>query len=386
MTTDALTALVGDVPGFVARSFGRRPLHVPAAARSDAADPAALLTLDDVDDLVASSGLRAPAFRVVRDGVTLPTSAVTRRVRIGSRPVDDLVDVAAVHAAFRDGATVVLQGLHRSFPPVAALCRELSAELGHPVQANAYLTPPSAQGLHLHGDPHDVFAVQTHGRKRWVVHPPGDEEPWDLDLVPGDVLYLPAGTRHAAQTPDVASLHLTLGVRTVTWRAVLERTLTAALEGDTDLDAPLPVGWVDDPDALGDELARRVADVAVTLAAGPDVTAPLRAAADRVLAAREPDRRGGLRDLLEVTQLDDTTPLRVRAAAPHRLGRSSDGAMLHLADRDLTLPVELAPVLARIAELGRFRPADLDDLIARDSRIVLCRRLVREGWLTHDRA
>jgi bifunctional lysine-specific demethylase and histidyl-hydroxylase NO66 len=69
------------------------------------------------------------------------------------------------------------------------------------VQANAYLTPPVAQGLNLHGDPHDVFAVQTHGVKRWVVEPP-DEPRWELELRPGDVLYLPAGTRHAAQTID----------------------------------------------------------------------------------------------------------------------------------------------------------------------------------------
>lgn len=385
MTDAALAHLVGDVETFTTEVFGRRPLHVPATSRASSTEVAGLLTLDDVDDLVASSGLRAPAFRVVRDGTTLPVAAVTRRVRIGSRPVADLVDVEAVHRAFADGATVVLQGLHRSFARVAHLCRVLGTELGHPVQANAYLTPPSAQGLHLHGDPHDVFAVQTHGRKRWVVHPPDRAEPWDLTLEPGDVLYLPAGTRHAAQTPDVASLHLTIGVRTVTRRAVVERVVDALLADEPALDAPLPAGWTADPEALYADIADAVAGLAARLGERPDITPALRAAASAVRTSRETDRRGGLRDLLEADGIDDDTRLRVRDGVPARLQVADTAATLHLGDRAVVVGPEVGEVLARIQRLGQFAPAELDEVIDQPSRLVLCRRLVREGWLTIDR-
>jgi bifunctional lysine-specific demethylase and histidyl-hydroxylase NO66 len=383
VTSDApaLCRLVGDRTGFVSDHFGVAPLHVPGADPDGFVD---LLGLDDVDRIVGGSGLRAPSFRLVREGRTLPISQMTRRVRIGSRPVHDLVDVRAVHEAFAGGATLVLQGLHRSWPPVTRLCRELELELTHPTQANAYLTPPVAQGLDLHADPHDVFAIQTHGTKRWVVHPPDEERPWDLTLRPGDVLYLPAGTRHAAQTIDEPSLHLTVGVRTVRWADLVRRALDGLLDGD-ELAAPLPAGWADDPSMLAGELQARFGGLTGPL----DVGAAARVCAAEAAAfrsSRTPDLTGGLRDLLELEQLDAASVLRRRPGTVCRIEAGEQHLELVLGDRRLRMPVALRPALERIVARDRFRPADLEDLLDAGSQLVLCRRLVREGLLTFDRA
>lgn len=380
----ALSRLVRDVPAFVSQWFGQRAFHLAAADANGFAD---LLSLDDVDDIVASTGMRAPAFRLVRDGATLPRAAVTRRARIGSRPVDDLVDVAAVHREFAAGATIVLQGLHRSWGPVTALCRSLETSLTHPVQANAYLTPPISQGLHLHADPHDVFAVQTHGVKRWVVHAEGADRPLDVELHPGDVLYLPAGTRHAAQTVQQPSLHLTIGVRTLRWRDVARRVVEVALS-DPALDAPLPARWAEDPAPLATQLAQQLADVGRQLAAIEPAHAAtaLQEAADDFWANRPPSLTGGLRDVLEVHDLDDATLLRRRANATCRLRADGDQVDVVLGDRRLSMPRRLEPVLRRIAQTECVAPKELDDLIDEPSRLVLCRRLVREGLLTMDRS
>jgi bifunctional lysine-specific demethylase and histidyl-hydroxylase NO66 len=377
----ALERLVGDVPDFLARRFGTAPLHVTSA---DAAGFGDLLDLDAVDRLVAGSGLRAPAFRMVRAGRTLPRSELTRRVRIGSRPVDDLVDVRAVHAAFAEGATLVLQGLHRSWPPVAALCRDLELALTHPTQANAYLTPPVAQGLDLHGDPHDVFAVQTHGVKRWVVHAPGEPEPWDLELRPGDVLYLPAGTRHAAQTIDQPSLHLTIGVRAVRWRDLARRTLEGLLDAPT-LAAPLPAGWADDPERLAEDLRGRVAALQAEAGAAARAAEACAAEAAVFRSGLTPDLTGGLRDLLDLDGLEDATRLRRRRGTVARLVVGEQRVEVQLPDRTLRVRSDLAPALGRLLGAEVLRPADLADLLDRQSRLVLCRRLVREGLLTIER-
>jgi len=380
MSGSSLTRLVGDPRAFLDAVFGKAPLHVPASA-PDAFDD--VLSLAHVDDLVAASGLRAPAFRLVKDGATLPASQVTRNVRIGSRPVGDLADVAAIHAAFADGASIVLQGLHRSWAPVAALCRSLEAELTHPVQANAYLTPPVAQGLHLHEDPHDVFAVQTHGVKRWVVHPPGEVDPWDLELAPGDVLYLPAGTRHAAQTLQQPSLHLTIGVRAVQWRDLARRAVDAAA-AVADLDETLPAGWADDPLAYRDRLADHL-DRLATVLRDADVEAPLTDAAASFWAGRVPDRSGGLRDLLALDDLDDTTALRVRPYLGARIVDAGHVVELILPDRRVRLPAVLRGAVEQLLAAQVLRPKDLDPFLDESSRLVLCRRLVREGLLTWDR-
>jgi bifunctional lysine-specific demethylase and histidyl-hydroxylase NO66 len=381
----ALGRLVGDPADFLGASWGRAPLHV--AAGDGRAGPLELLTLDDVDQLVATSGLRAPAFRLIKQGVTLPQSSVTRRVRIGSRPVSDLVDVVAVHRAISEGATLVLQGLHRSFAPVASFCRDLEATLTHPVQANAYLTPPVAQGLNLHEDPHDVFAVQTYGAKRWVVHPPGESEDraWDLLLQPGDVLYLPAGTRHAAQTVDTPSLHLTLGVRTVTWRDVVGRAVDEVLAGRADLDEPLPAGWASSPESLGPALADRLSGVAAGLRERPDHDAVLERQASSFWSSRTPDLTGGLRDLLELDAVADDTVLRRRDGVTARMGIVGDRLEVVLRDRILRMPATVASAVERAIEAPTVRPVDLDEFLDGPSRSVLCRRLVREGLLTVDR-
>ena len=64
----------------------------------------------------------------------------------------------------------MFQGLHRYWPPLTRLVAELELELGHPCQANAYLTPPGSQGFAVHSDSHDVFVFQTAGAKQWEVH------------------------------------------------------------------------------------------------------------------------------------------------------------------------------------------------------------------------
>ena len=98
--------------------------------------------------------------------------------------------------------------------------RALELELGHPCQANAYLTPPGAQGFARHSDTHDVFVFQTHGRKQWEVVD-SDGTVRDVLLEPGLSMYLPTGTPHSARSQDVMSLHVTLGINRPTWRDLL---------------------------------------------------------------------------------------------------------------------------------------------------------------------
>ena len=84
---------------------------------------------------------------------------------------------------FADGATIVLQGLHRTWEPVLDFTQDLAADLGHPVQVNAYVTPAQNTGFSDHYDVHDVFVLQVAGEKRWrirePVHPsPLRDQPW----------------------------------------------------------------------------------------------------------------------------------------------------------------------------------------------------------------
>ena len=235
----ALELLSGDAQSFLAKVWASR-IHVH---HTDPDALVGLLSFDDVDHLLTSTAIRTPAVRIAKDGSVLPSSAYTRHATLAGQPLTGLLDPGKVFDLFDGGATVVLQGLHRYWQPLGALVAELELALGHPCQANAYLTPPGSQGFAVHSDSHDVFVFQTHGSKVWEVHE--GTEPHTIVLEPGVSMYLPTGTPHAARAQDTVSLHVTIGINQVTWKDVLDRALADALgEAGTQ---HLPAGYLDDP-------------------------------------------------------------------------------------------------------------------------------------------
>lgn len=362
--------------------WGRRS-HLHAGT-----DVTGLLGIDDVDHILSTMALRAPAFRLIKGGATLDQSTYTRRARIGSRTITDLIDVGRVYDHFAGGATIVLQGLHRYWPPVSQLCRELEAELTHPLQANAYITPPVAQGLRVHADAHDVFAVQTHGRKQWVLYEDGQSPApdgsgatptMDVQLQPGDCLYVPKGAHHAARTVDSSSIHLTLGVRTVMWADVFRSALDRAASLPA-LDEPLPAGFANDPKAFADEAVKRLEAVAGELQ-DSDAPALVERAARRFWSSRPPALTGQLHQVLSADSIDDTTVVRRRPHASWHLTTRGDTLTLVLGDRTLRMPASAEPPVRTLLDRDVCAVADLSHHLDEAGRITLVRRLVREGLL-----
>ncbi len=90
---------------------------------------------------------------------------------------------------------------------------------------------------------------------------------------------------------------------------------------------------------------------------------------------------GGLRDLAAAADLTDTTRLARRPGHPCVLVDTDDGLRVLLGDRALDVPAWLRPALEVVRSLPELAPADLADHLDPQSRLVLCRRLVREGLL-----
>jgi mannose-6-phosphate isomerase-like protein (cupin superfamily) len=384
----ALARCVGDVEQFASRYWGRQPLlHTQAGDTFDTFDD--VFSLPALDDVIAHVA-RLPSVRMVADGSALAPSQYCSSTRVGGRNLDDVVDPVKVTARLAEGATLVVQSLHRTSSSVGGFVAQLQDELSHPVQANAYLTPPDAAGLAEHSDLHDVLAVQLHGVKCWWVDGLGD-----VTMRPGDVLYVPRGVRHRAETTIETSLHLTLGIIRVTARQVIERILQA---GPELLDAPLPIGY---RHRTGRDDLERHLDA--TLEATLDLigATDLGAVADREQSRRlaPPPSAGRLSSIVLLDRLDLDSVIRWVAPAP--LARAVDETdsrlahwdglrgddhwtsrpeqfTIHLGDRTLTVPTAALDALRALSGGHPIRVGDLPGL-DEASRVVLARRMVREA-------
>lgn len=398
----ALGRLVGPRFDEFARSWGTAVFAAPRDERAPGDSFEDLFSLAAVDELISGRGLRTPFLRLAKSGRTLPDAAFTLGGGVGAG-IGDQVSDDRVRREFADGATIVLQGLHRTWAPLTTFGQSLAAELGHPVQINAYITPPQNQGFDHHYDIHDVFVVQVHGTKRWIVHAPVFDAPlrsqtWDqraadvaraaegpplleLTLGPGDVLYLPRGFVHAAVAQGEISAHLTIGVHTWTRHhladALLEEARTA-LAADPAVRASLPLG-VDVADSS--EWAGDLETVRMTLLNSLAAVDPDAVAAALLRRSRAGQRPASLPPLAQLGTLDRLAPDAVLSLRPHLLATLDADAPGSFAVRSRAGRFVLAdahrPALEELLAAGTVCVAALAD--DPDAALAAARTLVVEG-------
>jgi ribosomal protein L16 Arg81 hydroxylase len=395
---------------FAEQHWSRRPLLTSAAelgsaspAHAGPADFSDLLTLADVDELLSVRGLRTPFLRIARNGEVVDPQRFTGSGGAGAE-VTDQVSSDSVLRLFSEGSTVVLQGLHRLWPPLIAFADQLAADLGHPTQVNAYITPPSSQGFSPHYDVHDVFVLQVAGEKHWTIHEPVltdplRTQPWggraeavaaraqeapviDAVLRPGDALYLPRGYLHSAVALGEISAHLTIGVHSVTrWGAVesaLDLVRTLATDDPT-LRTSLPLGVdLSAPGTTADDVAAVLAGLRTAL----DRVDPAQVAdrlRSRTWAQVRPEPVAPLAQSTAAAALTADTVLRVRPRLRVQLRDAVGDEVVLVAGRQhRRFPAAHRPALAELLAAGELKVGDLPGL-SPDERRDLARRLVVES-------
>ena len=370
---------------FAEQHWGRRPLLTRAADRPH--DPH-LFGPEAVDELLSRRALRTPFLRMAKDGATLDPSTFTLGGGVGAT-VGDQVSEDLVLRHFCDGATIVLQALHRTWPPVVDAAQDLAADLGHPVQVNAYVTPPQNRGFDDHYDVHDVFVVQVSGEKHWQVRPPVlesplREQPWtdrreavrlaaqgpptiDAVLAPGDSLYVPRGWLHSATALGGTSIHLTMGVHVWTRRQLADDVLRAAgraLDADPRVRASLDLGVdpLDRDAAAGLFHGIRAAVTAAVADLSDDELAD--ALARRVRAAQRAEPIGALRQHAAASEPATTWRARRHLAARWERGRTDGVAALVTRVARVDVPDDHRAAVSALLT-GALDAADLDPAVRR---------------------
>jgi lysine-specific demethylase/histidyl-hydroxylase NO66 len=389
------------VEDFAATYWSARPLLSPAATLQHSAPGgfADLFSAEAVDELLSRRGLRTPFLRLATEGRVLDAGRFTRPGGLGAGIADQVAD-DKVLAEFAAGATLVLQGLHRTWPPLVDFAQQLATDLGHPVQINAYVTPAANRGFDPHYDVHDVLVLQIAGQKRWTIHPPVHEhpladQPWtdhraevaaraeeppaiDAVLEPGDALYLPRGWLHSAQALGETTIHLTVGMHATTRYDVVQ-ALVALAADVPELRESLPLGLrPDHPDELQADLEATVKALADRLAAAT-VQDAATAVTRRLDRTTRPEPIGPLAQAVAADSAAGHTVVRLRRHSRARLRERPDHRLdIVTTTRTVTVPAGCRAAVESLLGGDPLMPRELPGLDESDA-VALVARLLREG-------
>lgn len=154
------------------------------------------------------------------------------------------------------GTQFKIDELERRVPVLAQLCRTLEIKFGGKAIAMAFVTPPNNKAFNSHFDDESVFAIQLDGKKRWSIYPRivSDPRPTSgrrlkecesnqscefVTLSPGDVLYIPGGVGHCAESLNEHSIHVSIGLSPWTPNHVLQFAINLLSNDEPTLNAPL---------------------------------------------------------------------------------------------------------------------------------------------------
>jgi ribosomal protein L16 Arg81 hydroxylase len=243
------------------------------------------------DELLQQEALDFTILTALRFGDAVDILAEDDRSRI-CRSQQQAVE------ALRSGKSIRVNAIQRFSFPLECLSRDLEQLISSPININMYMTP--AQGtkaLKRHYDTHDVFVLQVSGSKRWRLYGPSRAMPLEFlplqrheslqdmkklrlnnnmddrdtcelveeaTLRPGDLLYLPRGVWHEAESePGPASAHLTVGIEPLTFFNLLHLYVARLSMRSESLRVALPLGFGYDSQAF-DEVVERLAELLPT--------------------------------------------------------------------------------------------------------------------------
>ena len=165
-------------------------------------------------------------------------------------------------------------------------------------------------------------------------------------------------------------LHLTIGVAVVTWRDEIRDALDEAAKEELMLRRGVPEDGRA-PDGLLDALASRLTPAAVS-----------RRRRRKHVSERRAIRPDAFDQLRALESLALETPLERRDTVIADLAVEGDEARVAFEGRELVLPARVAGELSFVIGAEEpFGAAELPGNLDEESRLVLVRRLVREGLL-----
>jgi len=363
----------------------RKPLVVK---RGERAYFSSLLSFQEVDRVIATLDRRYP-------DICLKNANDPSLTQADYTSPGGALDVAKLYQLFEQGSTITLAFLDTVIPALTLFCRSLENEFSCPLQTNAYMTPPAAQGAKPHYDTHDVFVLQIAGSKQWTLFGTPVESPLPgqafderlhqigtptlaFELEPGDLAYIPRGVAHEARSTDTLSLHITTGILRYTWADLLLEFIANASLDNVAFRKALPVGFarsgVDRAQMQG-----TLRDLLQQASRGSNFDSTLDALIERFLAKCPPALEGQLAQLAALDSLTIDSVVGAREGVIARIEAKGSSESIHTYGRSISFPSHAGEAVRFALSHPRFVVRDLPCKLNDPGKLTLVRRLIREG-------
>lgn len=168
-------------------------------------------------------------LKVLRKGRVEPDVYVEQFMDIGLKR--RRIIKPKLYELLEGGATIVLNRIEIVSPEIRELCMQIGRFVGAQTTCNAYATLGDLAATNVHWDTHDVFVVQTTGKKFWRLYQPthflpissqtSNDHKNEVPLEPyietmleaGDVMYVPRGWWHKVEPISSSdTIHFTVAV------------------------------------------------------------------------------------------------------------------------------------------------------------------------------
>lgn len=351
-----------------------------------------LFSIQDADSVIYFTKPSDTNIRLFNNGQLHPQDYVNRN---GS------LNINRVYNAYRQGNTIILEGLHERWKSISIFSRYLESFLNHPVNVNMYLTPKDSQGFSPHFDTHDVFILQIEGAKRWRIYdsflclplPMMDESQqfipkdklcaplYEVVLNAGDLLYIPRGYVHEALTSECSSLHLTVGIATFRWTDLISNALRLVAEQNVSLRKSLPVGFLNHSEMIA-SIRQQFEELLEVVSNSAKVEDAVERLAEQFFRQMPALPDGHFTQIDDISRIDLDTIVEKRKGMICRILREEGSISIQFPGNKVRGPSYIEPALRFIAASGAFPVKALSETLTDKAKLLLVRRLVSEGLLT----
>ena len=368
--------------------FEKKPLLI---SRNDKNYFRDLIYIDTIDKYLERKDIRYPGIRLVKNGLELPQTDYLTDFPYGNKVFDRVIDNDRFFTLFNEGATAVFQAAHKTLPSLSTFCQKLEKYYNFSLQTNIYLTPKSSKGFQAHFDNHDVFVLQVHGSKIWKVYdspiylpvetfeknmlPEHMIPQIEVELKQGDTLYIPRGFVHEAVTANEVSLHITLGLLSYTWIDVLRLIIN---------DAHKINGFKESFrfDKLDEQtIEKTTKDLVDQLLATVDYSSIREKFKTRFIKKGLTSDNNRLLDIIRFDEVNAGTIFSLRNEINYTIAETETEIVLCYYNKQVKFPGYVLATLKAMAASKIFTVENLESNIDTTGKLVLCKKLLKEGFL-----